>query len=87
MLNNKNLLGFLSILKNTIDTLYPIKIPYEKNSIGKSEIFDIAKKLKIKSILKSNLKIINKSIMKSQNRYILITGSLYLIGKIRKNYL
>ena len=51
------------------------------------EIFDIANKLNIKSSLKPNLKAINTSIIKGPNRYILITGSLYLIGKIRKNYL
>ena len=48
---------------------------------------DLANKLNIKSLLKPNLKAINASILKSPNRYILITGSLYLIGKIRKNYL
>lgn len=87
MLNNKNIEGFLSTLKNNIDTLYPIQIPDEKNALNKNEIFNIAKKLNIKSFLKPNLKAINASIIKTPNKYILITGSLYLIGKIRKNYL
>ena len=87
MLNNKNVVGFLSILKNNIDTLYPVEIPDEINALNKSEISDIAKKLNIKSFLKLKLKDINLSVMQSQNKYILITGSLYLVGKIRKNYL
>ena len=87
MLNNKNVVGFLSILKNNIDTLYPVEIPDEINALNKSEISDIAKKLNIKSFLKLNLKDINLSLMESPNKYILITGSLYLVGKIRKNYL
>jgi len=59
----------------------------EINALNKSEISDIAKKLNIKSFLKLKLKDINLSVMQSQNKYILITGSLYLVGKIRKNYL
>lgn len=87
MLNNKNVKGFLSILKNNIDTLYPVQIPDEINALKKNEIFDVAKQLSIKSFLKSNLKDINLSVMKTPNKYILITGSLYLVGKIRKKYL
>ena len=87
MLNNKNVRGFLSKLKKNIDTLYPVQIPDEINALNKHELFDIAKKLNIKSFLKPNLRTINASIMKAPNKYILITGSLYLIGKIRKNYL
>ena len=87
MLNNKNIEGFLSKLKKNIDILYPVQIPDEINALNKNQIFDIANKLNIKSLLKPNLKAINASIIKSPNRYILITGSLYLIGKIRKNYL
>ena len=87
MLNNKNVKGFLSTLKKNIDTLYPVQIPGEKNALNKNEIFDVAKRLNIESFLKPNLKTINASIIKSPNKYILITGSLYLIGKIRKNYL
>ena len=37
--------------------------------------------------IKKNLRSINQLIMKLPNKYILITGSLYLIGKIRKTYL
>ena len=87
MLNNKNALGFLSILKNSIDTLYPIKIPEEKNSYTQKEIYNISTKLNLNTIIKNNLKTINQLLVTLPNKYILITGSLYLIGKIRKTYL
>ncbi len=87
MLNNKNALDFLSILKENIDTLYPIKIPAEKNAYTQREIHKISKKLRLDTVIIKNLTSINKLLMRNPNKYILITGSLYLIGKIRKNYL
>ena len=87
MLKNKNALEFLSILKKNIDTLYPIKIPGEQNALTQKEIYNISKKININSLIKKNLRSINQLIMKLPNKYILITGSLYLIGKIRKTYL
>ncbi len=87
MLNNKNIFEFLSILKKSIDTLYPIKIPDEQNAYTQKEIHIISKKLKLDTVIIKNLTNINKLLMKNSNKYILVTGSLYLIGKIRKNYL
>jgi len=87
MLNNKNIFEFLSILKKNIDTLYPIKIPDEQNAYTQKEIHIISKKLKLDTLIIKNLTSINKLLMKNPNKYILVTGSLYLIGKIRKNYL
>jgi folylpolyglutamate synthase/dihydropteroate synthase len=87
MLNNKDALGFLSVLKKNINTLYPFQIPNEKNALTKNQINIISKELKINSIVKNTLRGINQSIMKMPSRYILITGSLYLIGKIKKKYL
>ena len=87
MLNNKNIFEFLSILKKNIDTLYPIKIPDEQNAYTQKEIHIISKKLKLDTLIIKNLTSINKVLMKNPNKYILVTGSLYLIGKIRKNYL
>ena len=87
MLNNKNIFEFLSILKKNIDTLYPIKIPDEQNAYTQKEIHIISKKLKLDTLIIKNLTSINKLLMKNPNKYILITGSLYLVGKIRKNYL
>ncbi len=87
MLNNKRAFEFLSILKKNIDTLYPIKIPNEINAHTQKEIYNIAKKLKLDTVIKKNLISINKVLIKEPNKYILITGSLYLVGKIRKKYL
>ena len=87
MLNNKKAFEFLSILKNNVDTLYPIKIPDEKNVYTQKEIYNISKKLNLKTVIKKNLGNINQMLINNPNQYILITGSLYLIGKIRKKYL
>ena len=87
MLKNKKAFEFLSILKKNIDTLYPIKIPDEKNAYTQEEIYNISKELHLITVIKKNLGTINQSLMNKSNKYILITGSLYLIGKIRKNYL
>ena len=87
MLNNKKALEFLSILKKNIDSLYPIKIPNEKNAFTQKEIYSISKELKLNAVIKKNLSNINKILINKTNKYILITGSLYLVGKIRKKYL
>jgi len=87
MLNNKKIFEFLSILKKNIDTLYPIKIPDQDNAYTQNEIYKISKKLKLDVVIKKNLSNINKILINESNKYILITGSLYLIGKIRKKYL
>ena len=87
MLNNKKAFEFLSILKKNIKTIYPFKIPDEVNAYTQEEIYNISKELKLNVVIKKNLSTINKLLIKGPNKYILITGSLYLIGKIRKNYL
>ena len=87
MLKNKNAFDFLSIIKKNLDTLYPLKIPDEQNAYTQKEIHKISKKLRLDTVIIKNLTSINKLLIKNSNKYILITGSLYLIGKIRKNYL
>jgi len=87
MLNNKKAFEFLSIIKKNIDILYPIQIPNEKNAYTQKEIYKVSKKMKLKTVCVSNLGTINKLLINSSNKYILVTGSLYLIGKIRKKYL
>ena len=87
MLNNKKAFEFLSIIKKNIDILYPIQIPDEKNAYTQKEIYKVSKKLNLKTIITNNINTINKLLISSSNKYILVTGSLYLIGKIRKKYL
>ncbi len=87
MLKNKRIFEFLSIIKKNIESLYPINIPNEQNAYTQKDIYNIAKQLNIQTEIKKNLTHINQLLMKKSNKYILITGSLYLIGKIRKYYL
>ena len=87
MLNNKKVFEFLSIIKKSISTLYPIQIPDEKNAFTQKEIYEVSKKLNLKTVIINNINSVNKLLINSSNKYILVTGSLYLIGKIRKKYL
>ena len=87
MLNNKKIFNFLKIIRNNVEKILAIKIPEEKNSFTTSEIEKNCNKLSIDCVKLSNLSQANKYILKSKNKYILITGSLYLVGKIRKKYL
>ena len=87
MLKNKNIYHFLKTIKNNINVLFPIKIPEEKNAFSQKEIEKYTKKLNIKYITKNNLYSINKDLIRLSDKYILITGSLYLVGKLRKKYL
>ena len=59
------------------------KIPFLKTIDG----FEIAKKIYLKVIIKKSLSEINHLLISNHNKYILVTGSLYLVGKIRKKYL
>jgi len=87
MLKNKKVYEFLTILMKNIDILYPITIPNEPNAFSKNKIHNISSQLNINTLIKKNFKSINQEIMKHSNKYILITGSLYLIGQLRKKYL
>ena len=87
MLNNKKIYDFLKIIRNNIEKVIAIKIPKEKNSFTTLQIEENCKKLSINCIKVPNLSQVNEYILKSRNKYILITGSLYLVGKIRKKYL
>ena len=80
-------MNFYQLLKKNIDILYPIQIPDEKNAYAQKEIYRVTKKIKLKTVIVSNLSAINRLLINSSNKYILVTGSLYLIGKIRKKYL
>jgi len=87
MLKNKKIYHFLKSIKNNINVLFPIKIPEEKNALSQKEIEKYTEKLNIKYSTKKNLDAINKDLIRLSNKYILITGSLYLVGKLRKKYL
>ena len=88
MLNNKDIDSFLRLLKPVLEGVVAIKIPNEKNSYETNQIATVCKKRKILCIEKENIKMSNKFLVKEiKPKRILVSGSLYLIGKIRKYYL
>ena len=87
MLNTKKITEFLNIIKNQVEGIVAIKIPKEKNAFTVNQILTKCNKLKINCVKKNNIKEANKFLFQQSTKYILITGSLYLVGKIRKKYL
>ena len=88
MLNNKNLIDFIKIIKPIADGIVAIPIPKEKNSFTSKQISNVCEKLNLICYKKTNIKSANKFLKKViKPKLILVTGSLYLIGNIRdKNY-
>ena len=87
MLKNKKIDIFLKLLKNQIKYLIAIKIPNEINAFNTQVI---SQKCSALSIQCSKVKNFNESlniIKNSNQKYFLITGSLYLVGKIRSKFL
>ena len=88
MLNNKNIALFLQSLKKYISGVVAIKIPNEKNTFTEAEIFNVCKKLNILCIKQKNTLLAKKYLLKNiRPERILITGSLYLVGKVRKLFI
>ena len=88
MLNHKNINSFLKSLKKYIAGIIAIKIPGEKNAFTVEEISDVCKKLNIfcikqKNIISAQNYLLNNIIPER----ILITGSLYLVGKARRLFI
>ncbi len=88
MLNNKNLIDFIKIIKPIADGIVAIPIPKEKNSFTSKQISNVCEKLNLICYKKTNIKSANKFLKTEiKPKLILVTGSLYLIGNIRdKNY-
>ena len=87
MLNNKKINIFLKLIKEQIINVMAIKIPDEINSFS---VNDIARNCETLSISYLKIKNINDAInyiKKSNQKVFLITGSLYLVGKIRNKFL
>ena len=87
MLNTKKITKFLSIIKNQIEGIVALKIPEEKNAFTANQILKKCKRLKINCVKKNNIREANIFLIQQPTKYILITGSLYLVGKIRGKYL
>ena len=87
MLNNKELEDYLLQIKKIITGVIAVKIPNEKNAFSPIEIYEICKKININCFKKKNIKEANNFLSNEiKPDQIIISGSLYLIGKIRKLY-
>jgi len=87
MLNNKKLKNFLEIIRKQIKEVLAIKIPDEKNSFETSEIDEKCKLLAISCLKIKDVNELLKYIKNSDEKIYLVTGSLYLVGKIRNRFL
>jgi len=88
MLNNKDLKKYLINIRQSFNGVIAVKIPYERNSFSTDEISNNCKKLNIKCIKKRNIYEANKYLLKKIiPSEIVVSGSLYLVGRIRKLYL
>ena len=88
MLNHKNINSFLKSLKKNIAGIIAIKIPGEKNAFTVEEISDVCKKLNIFCIKQKNIILAQNYLLNNIiPERILITGSLYLVGKARRLFI
>ena len=87
MINNKKIFNFLKIISNRISYLLALKIPNEKNAFTVNEIGKHCHKLSINYIKIKNINEALRHIRNSDQKYFLITGSLYLVGRIRKRFI
>ena len=87
MINNKKIFNFLKIISNRISYLLALKIPNEKNAFTVNEICKHCDKLSINYIRIKNINEALRNIRNSDQKYFLITGSLYLVGSIRKRFI
>ena len=88
MLNNKDITIFLKSLKKYISGVVAIKIPDEKNAFTEKEIHKVCKKLNILCVKKQNTSAARSYLLQNiRAERILVTGSLYLIAKIRKLFI
>ena len=87
MLNNKKIFNFLKLINNRISYLLALKIPNEKNAFTAHEIGKQCHKLSINYIKIKNINEALKQIRNSDQKHFLVTGSLYLIGNIRKRFI
>ena len=83
MLNNKKMDMFLKLIKSDISSLLAIKIPNENNAFSSNQIAENCNALSINHREVKNLKEALRIITTYDKKVFLITGSLYLVGKIR----
>ena len=85
MLNTKDIYSYLKAIKSCVYGIIAIKIPHEKNSFSELEIKKHCDNLNIYCLNKINIENAIKELFKNNNvEQIIITGSLYLVGKTKK---
>jgi len=88
MLNNKNLFDFLKKIKPILKGVVAVSIPDEKNSFIPEEIIKVCDLLGLEGCSQPSINKANQFLLKKiKPKVVLITGSLYLVGKIRDKYL
>ena len=87
MLNNKKIDIFLHTIKKQIRNLLAVKIPYEKNAFKTDEIGKICSSLSINYLKIKSIDEVLKYVKNSNQKVFLVTGSLYLVGKLRTKFL
>ncbi len=87
MLNNKDLKKYLIKIKDVVKGVIAINIPNEKNSYLPNQISNVCKKINIKCVEKNNITQANKFLIeKIKPDEIIVSGSLYLLGKVKNLY-
>ena len=87
MLNNKKINLFLHKIKKRVSKVLAIKIPNEKNSFETKKINEVCDSHFIKCEQIKNINNALKYFKSNHQNIYLVTGSLYLVGKIRKRLL
>ena len=87
MLNNKKIDIFLNLIKKQIKHILAIKIPDEKNAFSTNKISETCLLLSINCLKIKNINEALKYIKNSDQKVFLITGSLYLVGRVRSKFL
>ena len=81
----KDIYSYLKAIKSCVYGIIAIKIPHEKNSFSELEIKKHCDNLNIYCLNKINIENAIKELFKNNNvEQIIITGSLYLVGKTKK---
>ena len=87
MINNKKIKKFLNIIKDQIRNILAIKIPKENNAFTTSEIYKKCELLSIDCLQVKDMNEVLRYVRSSKENIFLVTGSLYLVGKIRDKFL
>ncbi len=87
MLNNKDLKKYLIKIKDVVRGVIAINIPNEKNSYLPNQISNVCRRINIRCVEKNDIIQANKFLIeKIKPDEIIVSGSLYLLGKVKNLY-